>query len=128
MKLMRNEKGLTLLEVMVALGLLGILIVAFLGAMAGASRAMFIADERATAESIARTQMEWVKNQEYEDIGPQSYEKTDESIPAYIDYTVTIGVTELSFRLQKITVIVLHNGNPVYTSGNYTLEGYKVDR
>ena len=62
---MKNEKGFTLIEVMIAIALLGIIAVAFLGALATASRALVIADERTTAESLARSQMEYVKNQAY---------------------------------------------------------------
>ena len=54
MRTMSQEKGLTLLEVIIALAVFGIISIAFLSALAGASRAMFIADERATAESLAR--------------------------------------------------------------------------
>lgn len=128
MKLIRSEKGLTLIELIIALGLLGVLVIAFLGAMAGASKAMFLADERTTAESIARAEMEYVKNLEYEHNSPQSYEKINQSVAGFSDYTITTGITELSLQLQKVSITVLHNGNPVYTSGNFTLEGYKVDR
>jgi prepilin-type N-terminal cleavage/methylation domain-containing protein len=62
---MKSEKGFSLIEVMLAIALLGIVTVAFLGAMSTASTAVFIADERATAESLARSQMEYVKNQDY---------------------------------------------------------------
>lgn len=75
---MKNEKGFTLIEVIVALALLGIISIAFLGALATASKAIIIADERATAESLARSQMEYVKNQVYSD-NQWSYEVTDSS-------------------------------------------------
>jgi len=131
-KLMKNEKGLTLIEVIVALGLLGVIIIAFLGAMAGASRAMFVADERATAESIARSEMEYIKNQPYDDTEPQSYDKiTPEPVDGYTGYTVKIVAESLNNPddgIQKITITVYHNGDPVLTSGDYTLEGYKVER
>jgi len=62
---MKGEKGFSLLEVALAIALLGVVAVAFLTALATGSRAIFIADERATAESLARTQMEYVRSQEY---------------------------------------------------------------
>ena len=73
-----NSKGFSIVEVLVALALLGIIAVAFLGALSTASKAMIIADERATAESLARSQMEYVKNQEYSDV-QWSYKVTDSS-------------------------------------------------
>lgn len=63
----KNEKGFSLIEVVIALLLLGIIGVALLSGLATASMALVIADERATAESLARSQMEYVKNQDYKD-------------------------------------------------------------
>jgi len=100
--------------------------------MAGASRAMFIADERATAESIARSQMEYVKNQPYDDIEPQSYETaTPKQVDGYPGYDISVNADPLhnpDAGIQKITITVYHHGKPVLTSGDYTLEGYKVER
>jgi prepilin-type N-terminal cleavage/methylation domain-containing protein len=62
---MKGEKGFSLMEVAIAMALLGVVAVAFLTALATGSRAIFIADERATAESLARTQMEYVRGQDY---------------------------------------------------------------
>ena len=61
-----NSSGFTLIEVLVALALFGIIAITFLGGLTTASRAVLTADIRATAESLARTQMEHVKNQLYE--------------------------------------------------------------
>ena len=62
-----NSSGFTLIEVLVALALFGIIAITFLGGLTTASRAVLTADIRATAESLARTQMEYVKNQLYDD-------------------------------------------------------------
>ena len=48
-----------------ALALLGIIAVTFLAAINVASRAILIADERTTAESLAKSQMEAIKEQDY---------------------------------------------------------------
>ena len=139
---MRNEKGLSLIEVIIALGILGVIIIGFLGAISTASLAMFVADERATAESLARSEMEYVKNQNYYD-GPWSYEASTTPITPpwggdnhtlsseYADYTANVTAEALHTPddgIQNITITVYHNGEPVLTSGNYTLEGYRIDR
>ena len=59
--------GFTLIEVLIALALFAIIAIVFAGGLTTASRAVLIADVRTGAESLARTQMEHVKNQDYED-------------------------------------------------------------
>lgn len=77
-KRLRKQRGFTLIEVLIALALLGLIAIAFLGALAAASEAIIISDERTTAESLARSQMEYAKNQDYSD-NQWSYEVTDSS-------------------------------------------------
>jgi hypothetical protein len=76
--------------VLVALGLLAIIAVAFLSGIAIASNTMLIADERATAESIARSEMEQVKEVPYERSGTPTYEKTDGLVAGHPGYFVSI--------------------------------------
>jgi prepilin-type N-terminal cleavage/methylation domain-containing protein len=61
-----GSRGFTLIEVTIAIALLGIIAVTILTALSTASVALIIADRRATAESLARSQMEYVKNQGYQ--------------------------------------------------------------
>jgi prepilin-type N-terminal cleavage/methylation domain-containing protein len=60
---MRNEKGFGIVEVLIAIALLAIISIAFFNALSTTSKALFTTDERATAESLAKSQMEYVKNQ-----------------------------------------------------------------
>lgn len=115
-KLVKNEKGYALVEVLVALALTGIIAVAFLLALATSSKAILVADERATAESLARSQMEFVKSQTY----AASYTAPIPQIYLDTGYTATIGVDSARAFLQKITVTIQHQGDVVMT-----LEGYK---
>lgn len=147
LRAMRNEKGLTLLEVVIALALLGLIGLAFLGALSTASKAIFITDERATAESLARTEMEYVKSQPYSKDIPWSYDLPSGTPPAdppewwdpahalppgYNDYSVTVSAVSLDPEndgtgdddgLLLITVTANHLGDPVII-----LEGYKAAR
>ena len=146
LKLMRNEKGISLMEVVVALALLGIIGLAFLGALSTASKAVFITDERATAESLARTEMEYVKGQDYS-TDPWSYDlpsggppsdppdwwDSDHTLPpGYDNYSLNVSATLLDpdgdgtgddDGLQLITITVYHLGDTVII-----LEGYKSAR
>ncbi len=62
-----NEAGIGIIETLIALALLGIIAVGFLSGLGTASKAIIIADERTTAESLARSQMEYAKNLTYID-------------------------------------------------------------
>ena len=138
-KLPGNESGVTLLETLVALAILGLVAVALLSGLTTAARATIIADEQATAESLARSEIEYVKSQDYIDYtdpGHLEYESVTppdsysiELTPTPIDpdtglaYGQTGGIFEQDDGIQKITVTVKRNNNPVLT-----VEDYKVDR
>lgn len=121
----KNEKGFSLIEVIIALALLGIIGVALLSGLATASKAIYIADERATAESLARSQMEYVKEQDYLIGG--SYDIIDPSSLGYpASYAIDLAANPLAGALggiQEITVTISHHGNVIIT-----LENYKVNR
>jgi prepilin-type N-terminal cleavage/methylation domain-containing protein len=119
-----NSKGFSLIEVMIALALMAIIGVAFLGALATASKAILIADEQATAESLARSQMEYVKNQDYIDYSEEPHDFYDLITPPGGYEIDPLIVEELQEGLQKITVTVNHYGK----SEVIVLDGYKVDR
>ena len=120
-----NSRGFSLIEVIIALALMGIIGVAFAGALSTASRAIMIADEQATAESLARSQMEYVKSQPYAD-------NYSASIPPDYDdagYSATIGVVPLEDgNLQEITVKVYHHDDAHVNPPVITLEDYKANR
>jgi prepilin-type N-terminal cleavage/methylation domain-containing protein len=139
-----SSRGVTLIEVLVALALFAIIGIAFAGGLGTASRAVLTADIRTNAESLARTEIEYVKTQAYS-AGNWSYVVTHlgstctlEECPSWYDsahslseehalYTVEVEAVPLDDEsedpIQKITVTVSHEGRYVIT-----LEGYKVNR
>jgi len=152
-----HSRGFTLIEVVIAMGLLGIIGVAVLTALSYASTMLIVADRRATAESVAKTQMEYVKSQDYVPApngGAGNYSIIGDIPTGYTIWsvnrtgppvdTVVIGIpwdsgndtpTYEDNGLQKITVIVKYNVlsyNTTSQSGtliakNFTLEDYKRD-
>ena len=121
-----REAGLTLLEMVVALGILSTISLAFIGGLTSNTKSVYIADERATAESMARSQMEWVK------YSPYSFNATSYSLAPILDatdyeyYSANITAAPLhdpDDGLQKITVTISREDAVIYT-----LEGYKTDR
>ena len=138
-----NSKGFSLIEVMIAMALLGIIVIAFLGAISTASMALIIADERATAESLARSQMEYVKNQEYNsnEGGEGTYEEitpipdgysiwsfngnntmVEDVVGVCWNNTINLPAGE-DTGLQRIMLVIKRDDNEIIT-----LENYKVDR
>jgi len=125
--MIKNEKGISLIEVLIALAILGLVAAAFLSGLATASRALIIADERTTAESLARSQMEYVKEQDYDYNDSQSYEQVDVQSPTHPGYFISVDADPLhdpDEGIQKITVTVDHQNKEEVI----TLEGYKVNR
>jgi len=121
-----RESGATLLETVVALAILGTIAVIFLSGLATTSKAAFIVDEQATAESLARSQMEWAQNADYVYDATQYSPVPIPSAKDYINYSATITAEPLhnpDDGIQKIIVTVEHSGETVTK-----LQGYKVDR
>jgi prepilin-type N-terminal cleavage/methylation domain-containing protein len=115
---MKSEKGTTLIEVMVAMALLGIIGVALLSGTATTSTARATADERSAAKVLAETAIEEVKKAEFE----SSYSFTVP--PEFAGYTVDLTVDNIMINsLQKVTAAVGHRGRVVFT-----LESYKSNR
>jgi len=134
---MKNEKGFSLVEVLLAMALMGVVAVAFLSGLSSASKSIVFADERATAESLARSQMEYVKNQGYDAINdPPQYSL----IPIPTGYAIEFfppperldlegdGVLD-DDGMQKITVTVYFPSyDAEHPDKKITLEGYKINR
>jgi prepilin-type N-terminal cleavage/methylation domain-containing protein len=137
-----SSRGLTLIEVLIALALFGIISITFAGGLGTASKAVLTADVRTSAESWASTQMESVKSQFYIDysnpdrdpenydaIEPEGYEIEVVAEPIDPDthqpypYDETEGAFEQDDGIQEITVLVRHDDRTVIT-----LVGYKVFR
>ena len=121
----RRESGVTLIETVVGLAVLGAIAVAFLCGLAIISKAAFMTDEQTTAESLVRSQMEWVKNIDY-DSDPVYSPAPMPGGKDYDNYSVAIAAEPLhnpDDGIQKITVTVKHSDKEMIK-----LEGYKVDR
>ena len=121
-----RESGVTLIETVVALAILGVIAVAFLNGLTTASKSAFIADEQSTAESLAQSQMEWAKSVSYVFGATQYSPAPISSGKDYTNYSATIDAEPLhdpDDGIQKITVTIKRSDK-----GVIKLEGYKVDR
>ena len=117
--LVKEQKGQLLIEVLVAVAILGVVTVAFLSALVTSYGAVALADRKATAESLTRTEFERVKGATYPITNytvsstPAGYVVSVQA--AYIDPT-TYAVTTTPEGMQMITVTVNYNGKVVSTT------------
>jgi prepilin-type N-terminal cleavage/methylation domain-containing protein len=152
-RLRKNDRGFTLIEVLIAMLIMSVFAVTFLAGLAASSRAVMVADERTTAESLARSQMEFVKIDAYKAVTDPTQTGSYEMIPlsemdiasGYSIWSLGRGGTEVEgvvgvpwyeytdsewtssspadMGIQKVTLIIKHGERTVLT-----LEDYKANR
>ena len=115
------QRGSSLLESVLGVGLLGVIGVVFLAAIGTSLSSAGIVGEIYTASNLAQTQMEDIKSQPYSDTN--SYGVT---VSPTGDYAVSIAVVDESpalfpNTLQRVIVDVSHGGERVLR-----LESYKA--
>ena len=115
---MKSEKGISLIETIIAVVILSIISASFLGALATTSSARAINEERTAAKILAETILENIKTENYS----ISY---NAAIPdEFPGYSANVSaIAERNGNIQKIVITVLHNDEYVLN-----LESYKVDR
>ncbi|MGD9142229.1 MAG: type II secretion system protein [Dehalococcoidia bacterium] len=117
---MKSEKGITLIETVVALGLMAVISVAFLSGLGSTTTSRVLAEERVNAKILAEAQMENLKKQNYTD-NYTAYALI--TLDGYDGYTTNLTVEDYYYNLQKLTVAIHHYGDEVFT-----LESFKVNR
>jgi prepilin-type N-terminal cleavage/methylation domain-containing protein len=144
LKLIKREEGISLIEVLIALAIVGVIAATFLTALSVSSKGILISDERAVAESLARSQMESIREQGYvmAPTGGEAEYSVIDDIPA--NYTIwsvnrdeeviegVIGIPwdsenniaeDMDLGLQRIKLVIKD-----YDKVVLSLEGYKVSR
>lgn len=129
-----HSRGFALIEVVIAIALMGMIGITILSALSTATLALIIADQRATAESLARSQMEGVKDESlnpYESDEPQPYEHGPVESMDYPGYFVSVSAEPLhdpDDGIQEITVTVTYyfvGGDSSMREREYVLVDYK---
>ena len=116
----KGQRGIGLVETLVAVAILGTSVVAFVATLSTGSLAVSEHDQETIAQRLAQNQIEYTKNQVFDPAGLYTVLAT----PA--GYTVTIATNPVAGAdddMQKITVTVLRDG-----SGVFEVSGYKVNR
>ena len=122
---MKNQKGFALIETIVALAILGTIGIAVLSGLATSSKATIINEKRATAESLVRSEIEYVKSIAYQTSATQY--PVDPSLTIPSGWSVPSPSVQPAHAtddgLQKVTISASHNGSPVLS-----LIVYKANR
>ena len=125
--LVKRQDGMTLLETLVALAIMGAVAVTFLTGLAMSSKAAMISHERVAAESLAQSQTEYIKMLAYDATdNPPEYE-IDPSLMIPAGYSVQVSAERVDIDpdnsgddgLQKITVSISRDGRSLFTVISY---------
>lgn len=116
-----SQKGETMVGTLIAIAILGIVGTAFMAALANAYLSRGIVQEQATAEELARKQLEQAQTLVYQP-APYYYP----AVAAPTGYAVTaqaLPLSDLDGNIQKIKVAVSKQGRTLLV-----VEDYKVNR
>ena len=117
----KGEKGLTLVEAIVTVAVVGIAFVAFAVALSTGTLAVQESDQEVTVQGLAQTQMESIKGCDFVP-GATTYPAVDTSD----NYSVSVAVASVpgtDANIQKVTANILRDGQVLMT-----VEDYKVNR
>ena len=120
--LLWGQKGISLIETLVAVGILAVIGGGIAWALFSGFRGGETVAEYATAERLARIQIEDIRDAPYDDTAPLDYPEID--VPAR--YSILVDPVKLEGDgdggvIQTITVTVLYDGDTVIT-----LDTFKV--
>jgi prepilin-type N-terminal cleavage/methylation domain-containing protein len=129
-----NERGVSLVEVLVAVAIVAIALSAFLAALSTGTLSVGVVNERVTAENLARAQLECIKGHPYVTGAISTSYTTLCPVTAPSAYDIEVDISywysptftsdpEKDSGVQWITVTILCNGERTSV-----MEEYKVNR
>ena len=121
LEVLQDEKGLTIVESLIAVAIVGVTLVAFAVALSTGSLAVWESDQEVTVQSLARTQMEYIKGYLYD---PDA--TTYPTVNTTDNYSISVAVSstpDADSDIQKVTANISQSGQVLLT-----VEDYKVNR
>ena len=122
-----SEKGISTIEVLVSIVLLGLVGVSYLGGVGTGTQATIITQEQAVAESLVRSEAEYVKGERcgYQYFASEYPVDPTLSIPEgwTVPPPAVVPVHGIDDGMQEVTVTAQHQGETVLS-----IVIYKVDR
>jgi prepilin-type N-terminal cleavage/methylation domain-containing protein len=121
--LLRDQKGFSLLEILMALGILGAIGGGFSAALYTGIRATDQAAEFTEVDRLVRNQIEEIKNASYDEILPLEYPIV--ATPG--DYSISLGIVKTGDgdggTYQTITITVARSGDTVWKIDTIKVKG-----
>ncbi len=118
---LNNQRGIGLMETLVAVAILGTSVAAFVVSLSAGSLTANELNRETIAQGLAQTQMEYIKNSVFND--------TYNILPVPATYSVSVDVREVDSiddpNIQKIIVTVQKDGEEVLTVTNYKVNKVK---
>ena len=131
--LVRGQNGVALIEILVAIAILGVVAVTFLSALTAAYGAVIVADRHTKAESLTRTAFEYMRNLPYS----TDFDNPVAALPAAwnpdaaygypygldgnykVQVTSSLSADNSTSPVKEITVVILYRGTAVDTTATY---------
>jgi prepilin-type N-terminal cleavage/methylation domain-containing protein len=129
-----RQRGFSLIEVAIATALIGLVGVGFLAGIADTTRGTGLSDEHTMAESLARSEMEYVRQSIYVlaswsyelPLGSPSWDNGHALTSGYEGFSLRVSASPLHViddGIQAINITVIRDSQTVFT-----LRGYKTTR
>ncbi len=106
-----GQKGISLIETVIALGILGFIAVAFLNGLSAISRNADLYEQRVTAQCLAQSQLEEIKAMAYDPNASTSPYPVEVTLPT--NYSMSVTVVEQVTNKQQITIDISRGGRHI---------------
>ena len=116
-----GQKGMSMLEALVSIGILGGVVITFIFAMSGGALAVNENEEEVTVQNLARNQMEYIKSCAYS-ADATTYPKIS-TPPGYSISVGVMAVPDTNNNIQKVTANISRESVLLMT-----ISDYKVNR
>lgn len=122
LKVFKDEKGLTLVESLVTVAIVGVALITFAVALSTGSLAVRESDQEVTVQSLARSQMEYIKGYSYDPVAT-TYPK----VSTTDNYSISVAVTSIAdpdadANIQKVTANISRDGQVLLTVADYKVK------
>ena len=117
-----DEKGSGLVETLIALAIVATALTVFIAGVSAASLSVGTVDEQVDIESLARSQLEYTKGQDYI-TAPSSYETITPPSPDYSISAEAVPLPGADSNIQIVTVTIYRDGQALLS-----IEDFKVNR